>query len=1250
VEFRILGPLEVRDGDREMVLRGGKQRALLALLLVNANRTLAIDRIVDELWGENVPESAQKMVQIYVSQLRKVLPPGTVHTRPPGYALVLAPDELDLDRFERLVAEARASLDAGRAEEASADFRAALELWRGPALAEFASEPFAPTDGARLEELRVHALEGRLEADLALGRHADLVGELEALVARYPLREELRRQHMLALYRSGRQAEALAAYQEARRALSGELGIEPSPALRDLERKILQQDSSLDLAALTRKERGGDLHDVDRAVSSQDPRLDAPVAAELPPGRPPRGEERKTVTVLAVDVTPDDLPDDPEARRSALRERSADAERVLQAHGATVLSLGSGRLLGVFGAPAAHDDDALQSARAGVALRSVGRIGMATGEVVTGDPLVSGSPVDEAASLRDRATTGEVLACHRTWRLLQHAATGSPRDGSWAIEAVDPQAAPLLRRLETPIVGRERELEQIVEAFERAAAESRPHLVTVFGSPGIGKTRLAVECIERLGAVATSAVGRCRAGDEEVTYAPLRDVLAALASGDVADWIRARLGTDDDGAQLAERLIGTVGLGAEPGRTEDTALAARRLLAGLARDRPVLLVLEDVHWAASAFLDLVEVVVEIVRAPVLVLCLARPDLLDVRPHWGGGRLSSSSILLDALTQTESEELLDRLSFNGQLDAAGRERILAVAEGNPLFIEQLLAASLEGQTNALPDSIQTLLAARLDRLDESDREVAQAAAVCGTSFSEGDVATLVDDDPAMSLLTLARRELISPGEPGDDGGAGWSFRHSLIRDVAYGSLPKWRRAELHERLAERAMERGNDGDVSAGVHLYRAVYARREAGEHGVAVDRLAGRAAEHLRRAGLAAFESDDLAAAASLLERANELLPRESPERVELLPKLGNALAWIGDRPAALVLLAEARDVAAELGDARLLARATLASDLTTLFSEDAVAPERLLRDVEEAAPVLERAGDFEGLAMAELLRFNALDRARLESPEERLPIALAYARKAGARQIEHQVLSWICITLPRGTTPVDDAIARVREIASASISTYTRASALGALGLLQAMQGDFAAARELVEEDRRMLEQLGLPHSEAAHSIAVAEVEMMAGEDAAAERILRAGYEGVAAFGDRHGATNAAWRLGLVLARQGKDDEAERFAQVAAHAQPAGLWVDVWWRVVLALVEAHRGAGARARQLVEDARTQMASVGESGMHADALLEAADALAAAGLEDEAAALVAEAAGIAERLGYVVASRRAEEAQRALTA
>jgi DNA-binding SARP family transcriptional activator/pimeloyl-ACP methyl ester carboxylesterase len=249
MDFRILGPLEVRDGDRDVPLRGGKERALLALLLVNVNRTLALDRIVDSLWGEDVPETAQKMVQVHVSRLRKVLEPQTIRTRPPGYALVLRPEQVDLHRFETSVGEAREALDAGQARQAAGRFREALSLWRGPALAELTSEPFAESERARLENLRMYALEGLLEAELESGHHRAAVGELEALIAEHPLRERLRWQHMLALYRSGRHAEALTSYQTYRQTLSEELGIEPSASLRDLERQILRQDPALELQA-----------------------------------------------------------------------------------------------------------------------------------------------------------------------------------------------------------------------------------------------------------------------------------------------------------------------------------------------------------------------------------------------------------------------------------------------------------------------------------------------------------------------------------------------------------------------------------------------------------------------------------------------------------------------------------------------------------------------------------------------------------------------------------------------------------------------------------------------------------------------------------------------------------------------------------------------------------------------------------------------------------------------------------------
>ncbi|MGE5273500.1 MAG: alpha/beta fold hydrolase [Verrucomicrobiota bacterium] len=250
MDFRLLGPLEVLRDHVPVRIAAGKQRALLAILLLNANRTISREQLIDSLWGEDVPDSAQKMVQIQVSQLRKALPEPRLHTRQPGYLLEVREDELDLARFERGLADGRRAIAQGEPENATERLGQALSLWRGPALAEF-SEPFAKHEGARLEELRLAAVELRIEAELALGHQRDVVGELETLIAQHPLRESLRSQHMLALYRSGRHAEALASYQTFRRTLSDELGIEPSASLRELERRMLQQDPSLELPART---------------------------------------------------------------------------------------------------------------------------------------------------------------------------------------------------------------------------------------------------------------------------------------------------------------------------------------------------------------------------------------------------------------------------------------------------------------------------------------------------------------------------------------------------------------------------------------------------------------------------------------------------------------------------------------------------------------------------------------------------------------------------------------------------------------------------------------------------------------------------------------------------------------------------------------------------------------------------------------------------------------------------------------
>jgi YVTN family beta-propeller protein len=418
MEYRVLGPLEVRDAGRSLPLAGAKQRALLALLLVNANRVLSRDRLIDELWGGEPPETAVQSLQVYVSRLRKVLPPDTLLTRAPGYLLEVEPSELDLERFERLLAEGHEALDGGDAERAADALHEALELWRGPALAEFAFEPFAQTEIGRLEDLRLVAVEERIEADIALGRHADLIGELEALVAENPYRERLRGQHMLALYRSGRQTDALEAYQDARRALVDELGIEPGADLQQLEKQILTHDKALD--APTRAQRG------------------RPVA-------PRPALERKRVTVLFADlVMTNELDEDPEQAAAFLDRVHDEAAAEIEAAGGSVEKGVAGALLATF---SRQQDHAVRAVSAALATRdrlndAFGdelslRMAVESGEVILGRPgsFVSGTPVAAAARLVRLAQPGEVIVGERAATATAGTFQLQERDGAYLLVA-----------------------------------------------------------------------------------------------------------------------------------------------------------------------------------------------------------------------------------------------------------------------------------------------------------------------------------------------------------------------------------------------------------------------------------------------------------------------------------------------------------------------------------------------------------------------------------------------------------------------------------------------------------------------------------------------------------------------------------------------------------------------------------------------------------------------------------------------
>ena len=676
MEFRILGPLEVRDRGHPLSFEGGKQRVLLGVLLLHANKVVSSERLVDELWGAKPPARATKLVQGYVSGVRKVLGPGRLLTQAPGYLVQLEADELDLHVFERLVAEARTANEPRRAAEL---LREALALWRGPTLADLRFEAQSDREAERLNDMHLAALLERIDADLALGRHAQLVGELEALTAEHPLQERPRAQLMLALYRSGRQAEALEVYRSTRRLLADELGLEPSQELERLERLILTHDPELDL-----------------------PRLAAPVAAPPPqPAAPPGPADsvRRTVSFLFADLVDSTrLAErlDPETMHRVLARYSEASAAAIERHGGVVEKYIGDAVAAVFGFPSLHEDDALRAVRAAVEVRQAVAeladelahgsepwlavtLAVNSGEVFVGpghgrDAFASGDAINVAARLNARAEGGEILLGEQTYRLVATAVraeelgplTVKGRTApvrAWRLLELGPEELALVRPATTPFVGRRQELAALEREFSRAASEHACRLCTVLGPPGIGKSRLVRELAGALGTDATVIVGRCLSYGQGITYRPLAEIVRLVGEDEPRERIAELLHGDEHADLVAERVLGAIGLG-EPGGREETFWAVRRLLEATARDRPLLAVFEDVHWAEPTLLDLLDYVAGFSSGqPILLLCLARPELLETHPAWAAPRSGRSLLALDPLPESEARGLVDSLGVD-----------------------------------------------------------------------------------------------------------------------------------------------------------------------------------------------------------------------------------------------------------------------------------------------------------------------------------------------------------------------------------------------------------------------------------------------------------------------------------------------------------------------------------------------------------------------------------------------------------
>ena len=947
MEYRVLGSLEVLDDSGERLPLGGpRQQTVLGSLLLRAGHTVTLQRLVGELW-ETPPETAAKTVQVYVSRLRRLLSDGAIESRSGGYALRLDGDLFDLEQFELLAEEGRAALTRADSEQAAVLLRKALALWRGPALDGLAAQALRQ-EAERFEELRLHVLEDRLDADLGRGQDRDLIPELRTLVAEHPFRERLCAQLMLALYRTGRQTDALEVYRETRTRLADELGLEPSAELRNLERRMLAHDPDLEPAR------------------SELPPTAARVA---PPARREPVRARRPVTVVFADVVDSvTLGEffDPESVHRILERYSEIALEIVERHEGEIEKFIGDAVVGFFGLTKLHEDDALRAIRAAVELRDAVMvfrdelveaggiefsisIGVNSGDVFVGggagrDTFATGDSVNVAARLEQRAEAWEILLGDRTYRLVEGAVRVEPLEPlkvkgrrapvrAWRLLELTADEAVVARS--TPFVGREREREELREAFALARDEGTCRLCTIVGPAGIGKTRLAREMVGEASEAATIAVGRCLSYGEAITYQPLIEIVRQLVGDDPGRGIPKLMGPGEESELVARRIRSLVGISAETAPAEETFWAVRKLFEAVAVERPLIVGFEDVHWAEPLLLDLIEYLVAFSTGRALfLLCLARPELLESRPTWAANDGNRSLTTLEALPEVEARKLVHSLA-SSELEPVEAARIVRTAEGNPLFLEQLVANEEErGEAATLPPTIQAVLAARIAGLEPAERIVLERASVEGRNFRWSSVAALLPESEGETLgenlMALLRRQLIQPSPSASSVEDAFRFTHVLIQEAAYDGLPKEVRAELHERLARRLEESPDNPDELVGLHLEQSYRCRAELGLVGEHERQLASEAAARLEAAGHKAFVLGDPAACGILLERAASLLPPEDPRRLALLPTLGAALFEAGRLTDADRVLTEAIERSA--GDELLEARARVEQQFVRL------------------------------------------------------------------------------------------------------------------------------------------------------------------------------------------------------------------------------------------------------------------------------------------------------------------------------
>jgi class 3 adenylate cyclase/tetratricopeptide (TPR) repeat protein len=838
---------------------------------------------------------------------------------------------------------------------------------------------------------------------------------------------------------------------------------------------------------------------------------------------------RRIATILFADVTGSTALGervDPESLRALMNRYFTMMRRVIEGHGGTVEKFIGDAVMAVFGYPDVHEEDALRAVRAAVDIRAAlselnvelerdrgfsirFRTGVNTGEVVAGDPasrttLVTGDTVNTAARLEQAAEPGDILLGRLTYSLVRDAVVAEHHEPvaakgksepleAWRLVSVRPLEAGRSRNLESPMVGRERELARLDAAYRQAVADRTCAVFTLLGAAGVGKSRLTEEFLVRVADEATILRGRCLSYGAGITYWPIAELvrgLAGVVEADAAEAarvkVRALFADASDADTLAAALLFAMGLSADAATGDDVAWAFRRLLERQAEARPVVAVIEDIHWAEPALLELVEETAAWTRdSPLVILCPGRPELLDANPTWGGGRLNATTLLLEPLAPDATSRMIEALPGGSALPPSVIERVVAAADGNPLFLEELLATFIDegllrqdadgawqttGEIGAIrvPPSISAVLAARLARLDPRERATAQRAAIVGRVFDRPGVVELTPDSERASvppsLGGLQRKEVIRR-ERGHAAGEAYAFRHALIREAAYDGLAKGERAALHERFAgfleASSGERLAELEEIVAYHLEEAYRYRTELGDPDAEVRVLAEHAAAVLEACGDRAEARTDYAAAVNLFGRSHRLTT-DPVRRAEVGQRLANALFHVQRFREAIDIGQSVVDVAREAG----VPGAGVHAGLTLLGARQALGEARideLWAGVRAARAAFEGAGDHEGL------RRTWMVESFLHSHEGRETESIVAAREAarhaaatGAVGKTAGALSFVADSYAFGNQPVADAIVRI-EADMPTIRAVPGAFflAAGAIATLYAMADDVDAAR---------------------------------------------------------------------------------------------------------------------------------------------------------------------------------------------